>query len=130
MTRPMSIELVNEYGTHAVCVRIEGKSVMLESGEVDAVIEHLGMLRASMHPEVPRKPSRSHPYLIEMDPCWHAELNPLFDGVVLLLRHTGIGWGAFAIPQESLANLIDALSSTAKAVEEARSAERHAMLPN
>ncbi|MCP3725146.1 hypothetical protein M3I53_18780 [Paraburkholderia sp. CNPSo 3272] len=130
MTRPMSIELVNEYGTPAVCIRIEGRTAMLESTDVDAVIEHLAMLRASMRPEVPRKPAHSHQYLIEMDPCWHAETSPLFDGVVLMLRHTGIGWAGFAIPQENLEKLTEVLSSTAKAVKEAQSAERLAMLPN
>jgi hypothetical protein len=130
MTRPMSIELVNEYGTHAVCVRIEGRSVMLEADEVDAVIEHLGMLRASMRPEIPKQPSRSHQYVIETDPCWHAERNPLFDGAVLLLRHSGIGWAGFAIPQESLVKLTEVLSNHAKAVQEAMSEGRAAMLPN
>jgi hypothetical protein len=47
--------------------------------------------------------------VIEIDPCWYLDKNPLFDGVVLLLRHTGLGWAGFAIPQSSLERLQDAI---------------------
>ncbi|MGV2289817.1 hypothetical protein AAHK20_13985 [Trinickia sp. YCB016] len=130
MARPMSIELVNEYGAHAVRVSVDNRSVLLEADEVDAMIEHLSFIRASMRPEVPKVPSRTHQYVIEMDPCWHAERNPLFDGAVLFMRHTGLGWAGFAIPQESLLKLNEVLANHAKASMEAAEREHAPMLPN
>jgi hypothetical protein len=130
MARPMSIELVNEYGTHAVSVRVEGGSALLEAADVDAVIAHLSLLRASMHPEVPKTPSRTHRYVVEIDPCWHVEHNALLDGAVLLLRHTGLNWAGFAIPHASLVQLVEALSNRGRATDEAARAEYPAPLPN
>ncbi|WP_341312581.1 hypothetical protein WN982_14015 [Paraburkholderia sp. IMGN_8] len=45
MTRPMSIERVNEYGQNAVRIAIERSEVLLDVDDLDAVIEHLSVLR-------------------------------------------------------------------------------------
>ncbi|MCX4160251.1 MULTISPECIES: hypothetical protein [Paraburkholderia] len=110
MTRPMSIEVINQYGTSTVRIAIEQASVLLEASDVDAVIEHLSLIRASMKPELPKEPSRSHQYVIELDPCWHSEMHPMYDGAVVFLRHSGLGWAGFALPTHSLEKLHDALS--------------------
>jgi hypothetical protein len=110
MRSPMSIEKVNEYGRHAVRITVDQREVLLEVSEIDAVIEHLGMIRATMRPEVPKEPLRTHQYVIEMDPCWHTEKHPLYDGAVMFLRHSGVGWAGFALPTESLVKLHQALS--------------------
>jgi hypothetical protein len=114
---PMSIEMINEYGDNAVRVAVDDNSVLLAASEVDAVIERLSLLRAAMRPEVPKEPSRTHQYVIEMDPCWHTEKHPLYDGAVLFMRHTGLGWAGFALPTASLAKLNDALSKHLKQLE-------------
>ncbi|WP_410815696.1 hypothetical protein [Paraburkholderia sp.] len=106
----MTIEMVNEYGDHAVRVAVGQNTVLLGADEVDAVIERLSLIRAAMRPEVPKEPSRTHQYVIEMDPCWHTEKHPLYDGAVLFMRHTGLGWAGFALPTSSLAKLHEALS--------------------
>lgn len=67
MTRPMSIERVNEYGQNAVRIAIERGEVLLDVDDLDAVIEHLSVLRATMRPEVPKAPLRTHQYVIEID---------------------------------------------------------------
>ncbi|MFL9865974.1 hypothetical protein PQR67_17490 [Paraburkholderia fungorum] len=123
MSRPMSIERVNEYGQNAVRIAIEDRAVLLEAADLDAVIEHLGALRAMMRPEVPKEPLRTHQYVIEIDPCWHTEKHPLHDGAVLFLRHSGLGWAGFALPTESLARLHHALTQQLEA-----SLEVHGML--
>jgi len=87
------------------------------------VIEHLSALRATMRPEVPKEPLRTHQYVIEIDPCWHTEKHPLHDGAVLFLRHSGLGWAGFALPTESLAKLHHALTQQLEA-----SLEVHGML--
>lgn len=123
MTRPMSIEKVNEYGHNAVRIDIEGRAVLLDASDLDSVIEHLSALRAMMRPEVPKTPVRTHQYVIEVDPCWHTEKHPLHDGAMLFLRHSGLGWTGFALPVESLAQMHQALSKHLEA-----SLEVHGML--
>ncbi|CAG9224447.1 conserved hypothetical protein [Paraburkholderia tropica] len=129
MQKPMSVELVNEYGEQALCVKVDDRAALLDAAEVDGLIEELGKLRASMRPAVPDQPLRSHQYVIEIDPCWYTERNPLFDGAVLFLRHTGLGWAGFAIPTESMHRLKDALNAHEAAAQRESPMPMHA-LPN
>ncbi|MBN3754737.1 hypothetical protein G3N95_17445 [Paraburkholderia sp. Tr-20389] len=124
MQRPMSVELVNEYGRHTVRIAIDESAVLLDPSDVDAVIRHLSYLRAAMRPEIEKEPSRMHQYVIEMDPCWHSEKHPLYDGAVLILRHSGLGWAGFALPTQSMQKLRDVLTEHLEAL-----AEEHC-LPN
>jgi hypothetical protein len=121
----MTIEMMNEYGTHAVRIAVDEATVLLEAQEVDAVIERLSLIRAAMRPEVPKEPSRTHQYVIEMNPCWHTEKHPLYDGAVLFMRHTGLGWAGFALPTPSLAKLNEALSKHLETLEQE---EAHALM--
>ncbi|WP_090685991.1 hypothetical protein [Paraburkholderia phenazinium] len=121
----MTIEMMNEYGDNAVRVAIDQNAVLLGAQEVDAVIERLSLIRAAMRPEVPKEPSRTHQYVIEMDPCWHTEKHPLYDGAVLFMRHTGLGWAGFALPTPSLAKLNEALG---KHLEALQTEEAHALM--
>lgn len=114
----MTIEMINEYGTPAVSVKIDDRNVVLEAEEVDAVIERLGLIRAAMRPEIPKEPSRAHQYVIEMDPCWHSEKHPLYEGAVVFLRHSGLGWAGFALPTHSMIKLKDALNKHLEQLEE------------
>jgi hypothetical protein len=107
----LTIEMMNEYGTPAVRITVDEASALLETHEIDAVIERLSLIRAAMRPEVPKEPSRTHQYVIEMDPCWHTEKHPLYDGAVLFMRHSGLGWAGFALPTSSLAKLNEALTN-------------------
>lgn len=118
MLRPVKIEMVNQYGMQSVRLAIEQTAVFLEVEEVDAVIEHLGLIRAAMRPAVPKAPSRAHQYAVEMDPCWHSEKHPLYDGTVLFLRHSGLGWTGFALPRHSLVQLNHVLSRHLEALPE------------
>jgi hypothetical protein len=110
----MTIEMMNEYGTHTVRIAVDEATVLLEAQEVDAVIERLSLIRAAMRPEVPKEPSRTHQYVIEMNPCWHTEM-----------RHTGLGWAGFALPTPSLVKLNEALSNHLQALEQE---EAHAVM--
>jgi hypothetical protein len=129
MQKPMSVELINEYGEHAVSVKIDGHAALLDTADVDGLIEELSKLRAQMRPAVPEQPLRSHQYVLEIDPCWYTERNPLFDGAVVFLRHTGLGWAGFAIPTESMQRLRDALSAHEAAAQREARIPMHA-LPN
>ncbi|ACR30348.1 hypothetical protein [Burkholderia glumae] len=118
MTRPMSIEMINESGRSAVMISIERASVLLDPADVDAVIQYLSLLRASMQPPVPETPSRSEQYVVEMDPCWYTEQHALYGGAVLFLRHTGLGWSGFALPPRSLERLHESLGHHLEALRE------------
>jgi hypothetical protein len=125
MHKPMSVELINQYGEHAVCVNVDGNAALLDAADLDGLIEELSKLRAQMRPAVPDQLSRSHQYVIEVDPSWYTERNPMFDGAVVFLRHTGLGWAGFAIPTESMLRLKAAIAAHEVAAER----EAHA-LPN
>lgn len=115
MQRPMMVEMVNQYGVNALRVTVAQGDALLDTNQVDALIEQLSLIRAGMRPEISQKPVPAHQYPIEVDPCWYSEKHPLFEGAVLFLRHTGLGWAGFAIPKESLVRLNEALSAHADA---------------
>jgi hypothetical protein len=105
------MEVVNETGTPAVRFTINSQSSLLGANNIDTIIDGLTQLRGSMQPPHPLEPIREHNYPLEVDPCWRVDWSPLFDGPVLLLRHVGIGWTAFALPHRSIAQLLDALKA-------------------
>lgn len=119
MTRPMRIEMVNEYGKQTIMVSIENASALLDPDDVDAVIQYLSLLRTSMRPAVPDSPSRDQQYVMEMNPCWYTERHPLYGGAALFLRHTGLGWVSFALPPHSLVKLHESLAQHLDAEQEA-----------
>ena len=116
MLRQMSVELVNDGGKHAVCISIDDKSVILQTNDVDGVIDLLSRMRTTMRPEIPKEPSRTQQYVVEMDPCWHAEPHPFYDGVVLIFRHRGLGWAGFALPRHSLEKLCEAMTQQVETI--------------
>lgn len=111
MYKRLSVEPLQESGTPALRLVIGNNAALLDVNEVDDLIAHLGQVRAHMLPAPPPQPDRSRLYPLEADPCWHVDRSPLFDGVVLLLRHTGYGWIAFPLPPPSVSKLDIALTA-------------------
>ncbi|WP_406806993.1 hypothetical protein [Burkholderia semiarida] len=110
MAQPLSIKMIEEHGKLVVLMSIERGAAVLDPEDVDAVIQYLSLLRASMQPAVPERPPHERPFVIEMDPCWYAERHPLQGGAVLLLRHSGLGWASFALPPHSVERLHGSLT--------------------
>ncbi|WP_175821625.1 hypothetical protein [Burkholderia sp. BCC0419] len=110
MAQPLSIKMIEERGKPVVLMSIERGTAVLDPEDVDAVIQYLSLLRASMQPAVPERPPHAQQFVTEMDPCWYAERHPLEGGVVLLLRHSGLGWASFALPPRSLERLHGSLT--------------------
>lgn len=52
MARPLSIKLIEERGKLVVLMSIERGAAVLDPDDVDAVIQYLSLLRASMQPAV------------------------------------------------------------------------------
>ncbi|WP_321817088.1 MULTISPECIES: hypothetical protein [unclassified Paraburkholderia] len=109
MKKAMAVRMINEYGAPSVCFEMDGNAALFDAEELDGLIEELCRMRSTMRPGVPHTPSRTHQYVMEMNPSWYTERTPLFDGAALFLRHSGLGWACFALPVESLQKLADAL---------------------
>lgn len=110
----LKLELLNQYGAHSLLVSMEESQVLLDPSEIDALIENLSSYRTKLQPAVPTSISKSHKYVIETNPIWHTEGNPLLDGAVVFMRHTGFGWAGFAIPRASLKRFIETVSACAR----------------
>jgi hypothetical protein len=117
MRRPMKTELVSEKGASVVRLEIGDHLAHLSASDVDALIENLGTMRATMVPAVAGHISRQHRYSIEINPSWYAEPHPLPGSVVVFLRDTGLGWTGFRIDRESARSLCNALSGCTDRLE-------------
>lgn len=111
MYQRMSIEPLQESGTAALRFVIGNNAALLDASELDSLIAQLGQIRAHMLPAPTPQPEQSRSYSLEVDPCWHVDRSPLYDGVVLMLRHTGFGWIAFSLPPPSMSKLDMALTA-------------------
>jgi len=120
MSRPIRIEVVQNKGEAALQITIGGQVTLLDGADVESLIEQLALFRSAMKPAIACQMSRSHNYLLEVDPCWYAEPNPAFDGLVTFFRHGGYGWTGYAINKSSLAQiraeLVDFIATPALAV--------------
>ncbi|SMG13581.1 hypothetical protein [Paraburkholderia susongensis] len=108
----MTLEVVNKDGggDAALCFRIADRSALLRTEDVDELIRQLVLVRVSMTPPPSVEPVKTQDYPLEIDPSWHVDHSPLL-GAVLLLRHAGSGWTAYALPDQSVQRLVQALSA-------------------
>ena len=78
--------------------------IRLEAPELEGLIHHLAANRAGLIDQVPREldpGTRLNPIV---DPVWRAQ--PDDDGGVLLaIRHPGLGWLSFVLPQAECKNM-------------------------
>jgi hypothetical protein len=102
MQRPLHIELLRDNGQTRLKVSIGEQTRLFDAADAEALIEKLALFRAMMRTAVPDQMSRTHRYHIEIDPCWYAEPHGSDGGLVLLMRHEGIGWSGFALSARQL----------------------------
>lgn len=114
MHHPLELHVTHETGTPVVRFTIAGASSVLGVADIEAMIAQLVGIRGAMQPAHPVAPPVGA-YPMEVDPCWRLDRANQFDGVILSLRHPGIGWTAFALPSSSLASLREAMSSLSMA---------------
>jgi hypothetical protein len=81
----------------------------LNATELDNVIAGLGEFRASLVEPVsaePKKDAGSRELLV-IDPAWRTERSPHadIDGVLVRLRHIGLGWVSFLLPRNECSAL-------------------------
>lgn len=110
MSAPITMEILNEYGDNSLLVTMGQGSAVLDISDLDSLIENLAAIRLDLMPPAPQQISRTHQYVVETNPRWQTVRNPLFDGLIVFFRHTGFGWLGFAVPRQSMKNLIDTMS--------------------
>jgi hypothetical protein len=75
----------------------------LSANEMDAIITGLGEFRSAMTEPVRAEPDQSggsREFLV-IDPAWRTSASPNseIDGIVMRLRHLGLGWVSFLLPR-------------------------------
>jgi hypothetical protein len=85
-------------------------SVLLDASEIDTLIDELNDVRSDLLPFAARVLPRDHQFVVETNPVWQTVRNPLFDGLVVFLRHSGLGWIGFAIPNTSIIKLVETMN--------------------
>lgn len=110
MLPPITTEILNEFGNNSLLVTLGPGSAMLDVSDLDSLIENLAKIRSDLLPPSPKRLSRDHKYVVETNPRWQTVRNPLFDGLIVFFRHTAFGWVGFAIPRDTIQNLIDTMS--------------------
>ncbi|MFT3791969.1 MAG: hypothetical protein QM741_13040 [Rudaea sp.] len=73
----------------------------LSAAELDELIARAAVRRAALEPAPPAQPPEKAEAIV--NPAWHT--SPLPNGVLLMLRHPGLGWVAFALPHEHRVHL-------------------------
>ena len=84
-------------------------SIKLGPQALELLITQLGRLRASMNSEVSREPNIESgvEYMVVPDPIWRTKTPPPppLAGILLKLRHPGLGWQAFLLPHHEATSL-------------------------
>ncbi|WP_133116933.1 hypothetical protein [Paraburkholderia acidicola] len=109
MNDVLTLDVVEKEGEVALRFRIAEQTSVLKTDDIDSLIRRLILLRSQMQPPPEVQPAVSNDYPLEMDPCWHVDYSPML-GPVLMLRHSGIGWIAYALPAGSIERLTRALT--------------------
>lgn len=89
----------------AMTIQIEnGPSVTLTAGQVETLITTLADMRGNMSPPVDTKVSRELPPRALHDPDWTHDItedSESLPGMLLRVRHPGMGWLPFLLRPES-----------------------------
>ncbi len=72
----------------------------LDAAQLDALIAAAAKRRAELGPQSEQPPPQCEAVL---NPAWHT--SPLPNGVLMMLRHPGMGWLAFVLPHEHRVHL-------------------------
>ena len=117
MDRLLKLARTNEGGVDAIALTIGDHELILHGDDAEDLLKRLALVRAAMKPAVPPVISRTHPYVLEMNPSWHAEPHPQGQGIVLLFRHSGYGWTGSQIPEAQISGLLSLIADYLKSPE-------------
>lgn len=90
----------------------------LAARHVDSLIQALARLRQTLAPEVRPDSPEGQQVLGVVDPRWFIQRDATTtDGAVLMARHPGVGWLAYALPLASLKHLHGVMGDIIKQAE-------------
>lgn len=118
MQHPMMLHTTGEGQSRKFHVSIGNDMMTLDGKGVDDLIELLAYFRSSMLPRVPAELNLGDRYHITVDPCWYVELNPLMKATIVFLRHVGLGWTGFALPEPDFNHWLSQLRVAVEEIEE------------
>jgi hypothetical protein len=74
--------------------------ITLDAQEIDVLILQLGSIRAQMLDPLPTALVSGTQTLVALDPIWRTERSPHpgLEGILMTLRHNGLGWLGFLLP--------------------------------
>jgi hypothetical protein len=81
-------------------IELGGTTIRLTTAELERLIRELDALRRQMAPEVPFDPPLGVVVDTILDPRFWVSPEPIHSGVLLSLRHLGLGWLSFQLPPE------------------------------
>lgn len=79
--------------------------IFLEAAEIEGLIENLAETRARLPDEVPRERDPGTRALAIADPVWRTIYRSDMKSVLLGLRHPGLGWTSWLMPDREARNL-------------------------
>lgn len=101
-----SIKVEFPEGPEKALVNFPAEAVSVSATDVADLIASLGQVRAGMRPEVPRDPTLGVVVPTITDPRFWVAPESMVGGVLLSLRHPGLGWLYFQIPQLEVEKLV------------------------
>jgi hypothetical protein len=92
------------------------RDITVDAVQLDEIIKHLGIVRASLEPQVSMEIPSGTQLPAALDPIWRArwQFHPGVQGCLLVFRHTGHGWISFLLPTHEANKLGEWLISAAK----------------
>jgi hypothetical protein len=88
--------------SHVILKLLNDGEATLKASDLDAVIAGLGKFRAALpEPVSPEPDYSSSPEFAVVDPAWRTLHSPHADadGIIMRLRHIGLGWVSFLLPR-------------------------------
>jgi hypothetical protein len=104
-------------GPEKAVVTFPAEAVSMNASDVADLIESLGRVRTGMRPEVPRDPKLGAVVSTVADPRFWVAPEGMVGGVLLSLRHPGLGWLYFQIPSAEIETLVALLQKHTVAIE-------------
>jgi hypothetical protein len=82
----------------------------LDPAKIEQMIQDLSDLREELAPQVPSSVPPGKRLFVTPEPIWKVSAEVREDGRVLLIRHPGLGWLGFIIPQADCDRLAEKLT--------------------
>jgi len=87
-----------------------GAPATLNAGGIEGLIAAIAHVRSQMSPEISPDPVMQGQVAACIDPRYSIGVDPMRGGVMLGLRHPGLGWLYFQIPHQGTARLRELLA--------------------